>query len=82
MKKCKTNLLRQNLQTKEVKFVDLRHAFRIKMTQNRMQVGKFVSVLAVGPQDYQCPLEHGTFAAGMKFLLKAGEDQLHTKSVI
>lgn len=40
------NLLRQNSQTKEVQFVDRRHAFRIKMTQNRMQIAKFVN---------QCP---------------------------
>lgn len=80
-KKCEKNLLRQNSQTKEVKCIDLRHAFRIKITKKRMQVSKFVSVQAAGPKDYQCPLQYGTFAAGMEFLLKAGEDQFHTKSM-
>lgn len=82
LKKCETILLRQNSQTKVVIFFCLRHALRIEMTQNRMQLANFVSVLAAGPKDYQCPLEHGTFAAGMESPLKAGEDQFCTKSVI
>lgn len=82
LKKCKEESAQAKFTDKGGKIFWSQNAFRIKMTQNRMQVAKFVSVLAAGPEDYQCPLEHGTFAGGMEFHLKAGEDQLHTKSMI